>query len=767
MTREKLNHNPQKQLARLSGLLERRANFVLGVKEGKIRGESLDDTLRLGRIAKRTRERVELLYPRVNLLNTQIAEAEQERERNIIRKKLLQLEDLERDGVIPHDEVERYRSQYSFLNFNPPEATREPKTEKPTPTLQEETSSETEEITTFTVPSFLKEGGLKYRIFTALNGKGAMDSDSFTKAVYGEGGPVNRDRLQKQIPHLNKMLVGDGLIIRNVSRAGEKAKYKIAITEPTVYESNPILPQGIKKGTVRGRIYEFIYRSKTATSAEIANAVFGKNDTDTLQRLHRELHRLNGYLQNSERIQNISEKGKKATYRIIDLTTGEEPKNKTVPTPLVEEISRETEITAVQELNPDDFPNYQKIALEAILAGKVVTQHILAKSIYRVSNANNRDKVVDVIKNLNLKLKEKGYRATNLAARGEIGRYKLVSLSEPTLKEEVDPARVEFVKLIHNFLERNIKLGTTSISIIETLARNESISLEDLTKNAFGKDAHFLRQRVSASISHLNKLISNRGLRIQNISTAKNKDAVYALKRIEEAEQIEIISKEQILAEFAKLEQKVWETGIGTEILEEWRKHYPFLPDIGQNRRKETEEDVRSEILTANEDVLASGAETRSESLPSAADIFSGEVIEIPYVPTEEELRSEQETKILRSVLEEYNKTEQMRFEVIQERIYDPSRITHNRSRRQEYKTFTADEIKSKFSSAIQKLQIEASTPLLRSGWTPEDLKLWEDVEQAIKAFGQGEIKVLLHKIKKTIDQSERRYLESIERSIT
>lgn len=123
-----------------------------------------------------------------------------------------------------------------------------------------------------------------------------------------------------------------------------------------------------------------------------------------------------------------------------------------------------------------------------------------------------------------------------------------------------------------------------------------------------------------------------------------------------------------------------------------------------------------------------------------------GNVEIVPYEPSPEEIRTEEETRVISAILDELDKSQKIYFDNLQRTLRTDVRIEVRGGRRM-YRLYDPDEIKSLFESGLRKLREESQATKLMENWTPNDQRIWN-------AVNSGNFDEYLRKIKKLIDQA-------------
>lgn len=163
------------------------------------------------------------------------------------------------------------------------------------------------------------------------------------------------------------------------------------------------------------------------------------------------------------------------------------------------------------------------------------------------------------------------------------------------------------------------------------------------------------------------------------------------------------------------------------------------------------------EEITPEEQVPQEPALTGVESSPSQ---FDSGVLVIPYEPTEDEQRSDEETKILQFVVEALSRNRTITFEELQKATSPESRIRTVAGKRQ-LPIYQAHELKEMFNAALRKFREESAILNLKEQWDGAELKLWADLQAVMRRFG-NDTEGFTRAVKAMIDACERRFYNSL-----
>lgn len=138
------------------------------------------------------------------------------------------------------------------------------------------------------------------------------------------------------------------------------------------------------------------------------------------------------------------------------------------------------------------------------------------------------------------------------------------------------------------------------------------------------------------------------------------------------------------------------------------------------------------------------------------------EILVIPYEPSAEEMRSEEETKILEYMVHALSVGKPVSFEDLQRAIHTEKRIRRQPGRRPQIVVYQANELKEMFTQAFRKLREEAEIPNLRENWNEQEEKLWTDLQSCAQRLSGNDIEDFIKKAKLTIERAEREFYSSL-----
>lgn len=159
------------------------------------------------------------------------------------------------------------------------------------------------------------------------------------------------------------------------------------------------------------------------------------------------------------------------------------------------------------------------------------------------------------------------------------------------------------------------------------------------------------------------------------------------------------------------------------------------------------------EITPPGEEEIFTAAIPPTVALPQ-------DIIEMPYVPTEEEKRSEEETQILNVIVSLFSANlhnPRIRFDDVNRELspqIQRKSLPAALGGKPLYRIYSAAELKDKFASAYRKFREEAAISHIRETWTEEEKSLWTKIEFAVGRLSGGNFDDFLRRVKLEIDRS-------------
>lgn len=235
-------------------------------------------------------------------------------------------------------------------------------------------------------------------------------------------------------------------------------------------------------------------------------------------------------------------------------------------------------------------------------------------------------------------------------------------------------------------------------------------SIEDLAKRLYGESNPVTRTRVSAGIAGLNKKLSGFGFEVRNLTprgeSNRGVPARYVVKSI-------------------------------------------------QPQEKPTE------LSTKFRDVSPDVFNRPTTTVTSQTTLGLADVVEVPYEPRPDEIRTPEQTRILIAITSALTKSQIIYFDDLQRALGTEERI-RTVDGQIEYRPYKADELKIQFESGLRKLREESAGANLRENWTEDDLRTWETTQGLVYRNTEGNnFEEYLRRVKKQIDIAARAFRET------
>ena len=135
---------------------------------------------------------------------------------------------------------------------------------------------------------------------------------------------------------------------------------------------------------------------------------------------------------------------------------------------------------------------------------------------------------------------------------------------------------------------------------------------------------------------------------------------------------------------------------------------------------------------------------------PQSPGLTKGTIIE--YQVLESDLRTDEETKILSTIIRGLSQHTMLYFEDIQRELH----YLHE-NEQLEY-IYKPRELKQKFDGAYKKMSREYLVPRRLSKWTDDDRMTWERIERIISTSYEGDVLKFRQGMRAAIDNAERRF---------
>ncbi len=130
----------------------------------------------------------------------------------------------------------------------------------------------------------------------------------------------------------------------------------------------------------------------------------------------------------------------------------------------------------------------------------------------------------------------------------------------------------------------------------------------------------------------------------------------------------------------------------------------------------------------------------------------------VPYEPTTEEVRSEEETRVLEVVAETLIGHNRLWFDQLQRDLVTIKRLDKISEGHFRPHIYNAIELNNIFDTALQKLNREESRPLLRQRWIKRDEHLLNIVSELMQKWNIEGTGQLLRRIRREVETAEREY---------
>lgn len=226
--------------------------------------------------------------------------------------------------------------------------------------------------------------------------------------------------------------------------------------------------------------------------------------------------------------------------------------------------------------------------------------------------------------------------------------------------------------------------------------------------------------------------------------------------------------------------------GTGWEIIKSGRvsdlnKGGEIIYFLRKSGEEVTEAELDSEIegpVEDKKDVQPDSAilPEETDSIQPLSPIVPDDKIEqvpefIPYEPSPEDLRTEEEMTVLKAVLPRIKQPSQEDYSLIHGDLRDLFRSSPQRVRREldgfYVNRFTAGELNQHFNSVFRKMREEAMSGLLRGNWTDAENQLWEEVRNLIANTAHGDPEEFRRIVNRMINSAEAAYLKGAQSANT
>jgi len=421
----------------------------------------------------------------------------------------------------------------------------------------------------------------------------------------------------------------------------------------------------------------------------------------------------------------------------------------------VESTPPELETSPFPEI--PEFTRLEQKAYEIIRA-----QHPIASSIWteglwgdQVDVRVRRDRLTGALmRRLREKLHKHDLSVVNVAPGqgkqpGSEAVYDLVRTAEPktpTLESEeenktltINGKTINLTERFMLFIKPLISGGLVSIS-----------SLDQILK------AHNIKSRAAIVKADLERAVDRKF--IETVGSQKEGFAYRLIRQspvIEEVE--EELDREKLQAELDELRARRERIELQTQTLVDGQPLIDpalLLPIEEKIRELENLLGVKpselDEIELKPEDIV--------ETTVDRAAQYVEDVDVVLYEPSEEEVRSMEETKILTYVATMIDTNQKVSFEALQRELFSDKRVGRAPGGGRRLFIYQAKELKDMFDSALRKIREEAVIPSLKEGWSDQDQQLWADLTQAAHRLSGSDMSDFIRKIRLEIDRAEREF---------
>lgn len=479
----------------------------------------------------------------------------------------------------------------------------------------------------------------------------------------------------------------------------------------------------------QARILEALTKENSQSAERLAINVFEQNT-----KLNRD--RIRHSIRDSKK--RLSSQG----YKVENISPGNPTYKLTLleQEPIVQEVSlppAEEELMAVEELDIESIiktlgiKGYKEKALRAISQSEFDLPS-LARLLYGRSTLRNRGRAGDVIVNLNRMLKgveKKIVKKDGLFIIGATERLKPAPEQLP--KQVIGPEARES--------QEDIRLGFAKLekAVSETGRGKEKL---DEWKEKYPYLSPVIEEtKSSVETQETNLFIAPDGIQIE--VSPKTKEVLSLFRPGE------ILGRDEMIRTIYQEVNPKTVKRFAFQIREARKILLPYDWEIHSHLSSNNNLPASLELRKINRGVEI----PVSPPIQQRREIFTDEIIEVPYVPSEKEIRTQEETKILTDVIAAFKKSRVIDFSELETAISDRERILPKGTKRL-YRAYDAREIKNIFETSIRKIRGEFEIPLLRERWKEEDKKLWEEVELAIQGLGKGSMETYLRRVFVSLD---------------
>lgn len=137
------------------------------------------------------------------------------------------------------------------------------------------------------------------------------------------------------------------------------------------------------------------------------------------------------------------------------------------------------------------------------------------------------------------------------------------------------------------------------------------------------------------------------------------------------------------------------------------------------------------------------------------------EIREILYTPSEREVRTEEETRILSVIVDNLSAHTRLYFDKIQRELQSPDRLEQIPHGGVKFYIYHTRELKEKFISAYQKMVREEAIPVLRARWSQEDEELYGKMKALYDRLEARDMGNFFAKVQARIDAAQREFYKT------
>lgn len=164
--------------------------------------------------------------------------------------------------------------------------------------------------------------------------------------------------------------------------------------------------------------------------------------------------------------------------------------------------------------------------------------------------------------------------------------------------------------------------------------------------------------------------------------------------------------------------------------------------------------------------------EAQEEIIPEEGPVDGGEIIIvasppddvliIPYEPSEDERRSEEETKILQFIVDILSRNRNITFEDLQRAVHSEIRERSLAGGKKQIPVYQASELKDMFVSVLRKFREEAAIVSLRETWNDDEIALWGNLQLVARRVPGDDWESFSRMVRARIDSAQRTFYNSL-----